>query len=50
MDLMELVKYIGQDGNHLLGTVIVLGVIFSGIAKIIRAFHPTPEQLKTRTK
>ena len=41
MNPMEIITYIGQDGNHFMGAVIILGVMFSGIAKIIHAIRGT---------
>lgn len=35
--MMELVHFIAQDGDHFLGTLLFLTVVFGGIAGIVRA-------------
>ncbi len=48
--MMELIKYIGQDGGHFLGTCIILIIIFNGTAEIIKAFRRKPTLLDNFNK
>ncbi len=36
---MDVLRFIFQDLAHFFGTVILLGLVFNGIAQIIRAFR-----------
>lgn len=40
---MELIQFIAESPSHFFGTVIILLIIFSGIASIIRALKGTEE-------
>ena len=47
---MELLKFIGQDVSHFLGTCIILIIIFNGTAEVIKAFRRKPTLLDNFNK